>query len=100
MRIVSWNVNGIRSIYNKGFLKWMRADRPDVLGLQEIKATAEQVPAPLQRVRGWQPYYCPAQRPGYSGTAVYTRVAPGDYSAALGVPEFDAEGRLQQLDYG
>lgn len=100
MRIVSWNVNGIRSICRKGFLGWLRSDRPDVLGLQEVKAVPDQLPHELLRLRAWRGYHNPAQRPGYSGTAVYTRPVPAAYSAAIGVPAFDAEGRIQQLDYG
>ncbi|MCS6914430.1 MAG: exodeoxyribonuclease III [Myxococcales bacterium] len=100
MRIVSWNVNGIRSIHRKGFLNWLRRDRPDVLGLQEMRATDEDLPAELRRLRAWTWYTCPARRAGYSGTAVLSRHRPRRYASSLGVPELDAEGRLQELDFG
>ena len=70
MKLISWNVNGIRSILGKGLMDYLEREQPDVLCLQEIKARAEQVP---QQFDGYEVYWNSAVRPGYSGTAILTR---------------------------
>lgn len=102
MRIVSWNVNGIRSISRKGFLDYLQTDRPDVLGLQETRAEASDVPEEVRRPSPWRSWFCSAERRGYSGTALYVRRRVGKeaYRTGVGVAEFDAEGRVQRLDLG
>ncbi len=93
MRLLSWNVNGIRAVERKGFSEWLVKDNPDILCLQETKAMPEQVPAEIQGLTDWHQHYCSAERKGYSGVGVLSRPEPVDVQFGLGVPEFDAEGR-------
>jgi len=77
MKLVSWNVNGIRSNLTKGFLEYLRSENPDVIGLQEVKAKEEQFPARLDvESLGYSVYWNAAVRPGYSGTAVFSKIKP------------------------
>ena len=76
MKIVSWNVNGLRSSYKKGFLDWLKKSKADVVCLQEIKAQKEQLPPDLINPLGYFSYFNPAVKKGYSGTAVLVRVSP------------------------
>lgn len=96
--VLSWNVNGIRAIQGKGFLDWLQRQAPDILCVQEIKATPEQLDAALLSPPGYQALWQPAERKGYSGVGVYVRHEPISV-APLGTPEFDAEGRTQILEY-
>ncbi len=99
MKIVSWNVNGYRAILGKGFEKWFKEIDADVIGLQEVKAHKEAVnPAQLEYA-GYTCYWHAAKKPGYSGTALWTREKPVDYQEGLGVSKFDAEGRVQVLEF-
>jgi exodeoxyribonuclease-3 len=100
LRLLSWNVNGLRAAHKKGFLTWFRAERPDVLCLQETKAAPTQLPAELREVEGYRVYFTEAERKGYSGVATYTRVEPAAVAHGFGVKEFDREGRTQVLDFG
>ena len=94
MKLLSWNVNGIRSVAQKGFLNWFEDQAADVVCLQEIKAQADQVPEELKNPLRYHSYFCSAQKPGYSGLALYTKTEPLSVSYGLGVPEFDSEGRV------
>lgn len=100
MRILSWNVNGIRAVQKKGFLNWLMKEQPEILCLQEIKASKEQFPKELLNVPGYTLYINPAARPGYSGVAMYTKPKPLSVSNSFGAPRFDDEGRIQVADYG
>ena len=100
MRILSWNVNGLRAAHKKGFLEWFRRERPDVLCLQETKAAPDQLPAELKEVEGYRAHFVAAQRKGYSGVGLYTRLEPREISSGFGVKRFDAEGRTQVADFG
>ena len=100
MRIVSWNVNGLRACGRKGFAAWLRGTRAGIVGLQEVRALPEQLPAALRAPRGWQVAFRAAERPGYSGVALYSRRAPDRVETSLGAPRFDAEGRLQIAHFG
>lgn len=100
VRIVSWNVNGIRAAERKGFLDWLRRDAPDVLALQEVKALPEQLPAALREPEGYHAYWAPAERKGYSGVALLCREAPISLRTGLGIAEFDREGRTLIADFG
>jgi exodeoxyribonuclease-3 len=100
MRIVSWNINGIRSICKKGFADWLAQERPDVLGLQETRADEAQSRATLALPRGYRGFFSSAERKGYSGTAILSRRRPRHYRTELGHPAFDAEGRIQHFDLG
>ncbi len=100
MRITTLNLNGIRSAASKGFFGWMRRHHPDVLCLQETRAHAEQLPRALLRPRGYHAHYRSAERPGYSGVALWTKNAPDRVVDRLGHPVIDREGRYLQVDVG
>ena len=100
LRLLSWNVNGIRAALKKGFLEWMAEADPDVLCLQETKAHPEQLPAALLQVDGYHAYFASAERKGYSGVAIYTKREPASVTVGFGVDEFDSEGRTLIADYG
>jgi len=100
VRALSWNVNGLRAIARHGdFLPFLEAESPDILCLQEIKSLVEQLPPELRHVDGYHAYFNPAERKGYSGTAIYTKEEPVDVIYGLGIPEFDVEGRVLIAEY-
>ncbi|TSA56389.1 exodeoxyribonuclease III [bacterium] len=99
MKIISWNVNGIRAVYRKDFLKWMRKINPDILCLQEIKAQKEQIPEELVKPKGYHAYFNFAERKGYSGVVIYTKKRPLKIEYKLGLKRFDQEGRILKLRY-
>ncbi|HAR30196.1 MAG TPA: exodeoxyribonuclease III [Gammaproteobacteria bacterium] len=94
MRVVSWNVNGLRACAGKGFLDILENMAAEVLCLQEVRAFPDQLPAVVREPVGWHTAFAPAERPGYSGVAIYARQAPRHVDIGLGVPEFDTEGRF------
>lgn len=94
LRIVSWNINGIRAAERKGLRAWLEGDPADIVALQEIKATPEQLPADLREPPGYYVYWFPAERPGYSGVATLTRITPLEVRMGLNDPHFDREGRV------
>lgn len=102
LTICSWNVNGLRATLKTGDLqRWLAADEPDVVGMQEVKATPEQVDPAAWRDLGYQETWHCAERPGYSGTLLLTRpnAEPEAVRCGLGFPEFDSEGRVIEADY-
>ncbi len=100
MRLVSWNVNGIRAAQKKGFLEWLASDGPDILCIQETKANISQLSKALTSAAGYSAYFSPQERKGYSGVALYTREEPKSVDYGLGVERFDSEGRTIVADYG
>jgi exodeoxyribonuclease-3 len=100
MRIITLNVNGLRSAAGKGFFSWMVRQRADVVCLQEIRAQQDQLQAPVYRPRGWHAYFHDAEKKGYSGVAIYTRRKPDRVITGLGWPDMDAEGRFIEARYG
>ncbi len=101
LRLFSWNVNGLRSCGRKGFADWLRATRPDVLALQEVRATPDQLETELAAPAGYHVCFHPAERTGYSGVALYSRRRPRSAElGGLGQPRFDSEGRLIVADHG
>jgi exodeoxyribonuclease-3 len=94
MKIITWNVNGIRAALGKGALDWAFAQRPDVLCLQEIKARPDQLTEAQRTKDGYEAIWNPAQRPGYSGVATFTSAPPLDVELGLSFPHFDIEGRV------
>jgi len=101
VRLFSWNVNGIRACGRKGFLDWLADTEPDILGLQETRALPEQLEATLLNPDGYQVHFHPAERKGYSGVALYSRIEPASVVlGGLSAPHLDAEGRLIIADYG
>jgi exodeoxyribonuclease-3 len=100
LRIVSWNVNGLRACARKGFGAWLRRARPDVLGLQEVRALPDELPTALRAPRGFHAAWAPADRRGYGGVALWSRREPDAVVAGLGVPRFDVEGRFVLARFG
>jgi exodeoxyribonuclease-3 len=104
MKILSWNVNGIRAVEKRGFVQWMRDESPDILCIQETKAAPDQLSPDLIRPADetenpYFSYWASAKKKGYSGTAIYSKTEPGDIKP-LGIAAFDDEGRTLQADYG
>jgi len=99
MRIITYNVNGIRAAINKGLVDWLKSANPDVLCLQEIKATPEQVDVTLFEKLGYHLYWYPAQKKGYSGVAIFSKLKPQHIEYGCGISEYDAEGRIIRVDY-
>ncbi|HSQ41554.1 MAG TPA: exodeoxyribonuclease III [Fibrobacteraceae bacterium] len=97
MKIYSWNVNGIRAAMKKGLTGWLASTLPDIFCLQEVRAEEDQIPEELRNVTGYTAFWNPAQRKGYSGTGIMTRIAPEEINLGWGDPEFDNEGRIVQL---
>ena len=100
LSLVSWNVNGIRAVFNKGFAETLRDMEADIVCLQEIKAKEAQLSEDMLNPCGYTGYFFPAERPGYSGVAVYSRIKPEKVMRGLGIERFDREGRSILLDFG
>ena len=97
MRMLCWNVNGIRAVYKKGFLNWMAKESPDIMCVQETKAAEDQLPEDLKDVPGYHSYFAsPKEKGGYSGVALYTKNEPDQVRFGMGVDRFDDEGRRGQ----
>lgn len=100
MKIISWNVNGIRAACRKGFVDWLSTTDADMVCLQEVRATQEQIPKELAEKSDWHQHYVAAQRKGYSGVGLLSRQPFDAIETALNVPEYDIEGRLQFIKMG
>ena len=100
MRVITLNVNGIRSAASKGLFDWLRRQRADVVCLQETKAHEGQLAADHFRPKGYHSFYFDAERKGYSGTALYSKREPDDVVKGFGVAEFDREGRYLEARFG
>ncbi len=97
MRIITLNANGIRSAARKGFFDWMATQDADVVCIQETKAQRDQLDDPVFHPKGYHCHYFDAEKKGYSGVAVYSRVKPQDVIVGYGSREFDAEGRYLEV---
>lgn len=100
MRLVSWNVNGLRACVKKGFLDFVAENRPDILCLQETRLKLDQVPAGVHELEGYSSWWHPAERPGYSGVGMLSRVEPREVSLGFGSKRFSEEGRTLVADFG
>ncbi|MGD2057868.1 MAG: exodeoxyribonuclease III [Anaerolineales bacterium] len=100
IEIFSWNVNGVRAAARKGFLDWLEATSPDLLGLQEIKAHPEQLDQELREPEAYETTWAPAERKGYSGVALLSRFPPLKTTIGIGDPLYDREGRTIVADFG
>ncbi|MDQ1262002.1 MAG: exodeoxyribonuclease [Euryarchaeota archaeon] len=100
MRLLSWNVNGLRAILKKGFVEWLRRDMPDVLCLQETKVAADQVPAELKCMPGYYSYFGSGERKGRDGVALFSKTEPLSVEYTLGIEGFEDEHRAIVADYG
>ena len=100
MRIVSYNVNGIRAAISKGFITWLDQAKPDVVCLQEIKATPDQLPLLDFELAGYPyHYWFPATKKGYSGVAILSKVKPNNVVYGTGIEHMDFEGRNVRIDF-
>lgn len=100
MKIISYNVNGIRAAINKNWFAWLQATDADIVCLQEIKASPDQVQdiAILEQL-GYQHYWFPAEKKGYSGTAIFTKITPEHVEYGCGIEDYDKEGRTIRADF-
>lgn len=100
MKIISYNVNGIRAAVNKGFLDWLRTAQPDVICLQEIKAMKEQLDLTIFEEAGYPyHYWYSAEKKGYSGVAILSKVTPNKVVYGTGIDYMDREGRNLRVDF-
>ena len=99
MKILSYNVNGIRAALNKGFAEWLSSADPDVVCLQETKAMEDQVNTDLFEQMGYQHFWHSAQKKGYSGVAILTKTNPLNVQKGTGIEHMDFEGRVIRADY-
>lgn len=100
LRIISANLNGIRSATTKGFLDWLPAQNADVVCVQELKAQAADLTDPMRAPAGYRGWFHYAEKKGYSGVGIYSRHAPDRIVEGLGIADIDAEGRYLQADFG
>lgn len=100
MRIISYNVNGIRAAMKKGFVEWLATDPADIVCLQEIKAHKENVDFAAIENLGFHTYWFPAEKKGYSGVAIFSKIEPDAVFYGNGIMQSDAEGRVIRADYG
>lgn len=99
MKLVTWNVNGIRSVAQKGLFPWLERESPDVLCLQETKAHPSQLDETLIRPPGYKTFWSSAQKKGYSGVALFIKESEFDVREGLEVDEFDGEGRTLTAEF-
>lgn len=100
MKIISYNVNGIRAAINKNWFAWLQATDADIVCLQEIKATPDQVQdIVILEQLGYQHYWFPAEKKGYSGTAIFTKIEPEHVEYGCGIEDYDREGRMVRADF-
>jgi exodeoxyribonuclease-3 len=96
MKLLSWNVNGLRAVLRKNFLAFLEAEQPDLLAVQETKCTPGDVPAEWN---GYHAFWSSAEKKGYSGTALFSKTAPLSIREGMGVAEHDREGRILTAEY-
>ena len=94
VKLLCWNVNGIRAVMKRGFLDWLAREAPDILCLQETKATPADLPEELLKPPGYHTYWNFPEKKGYAGVATFSREKPLKVQNGFGVPEFDREGRV------
>ena len=94
IRVVSWNVNGIRACVRRGFVDFLDRSEADIVGIQEVRALPEEIPLAARRPPNWHATFAVAERRGYSGVGIYSKLEPERVETALGEPRFDVEGRF------
>ena len=100
MKIVSYNLNGIRCAINKGLLDWLQTENPDVFCIQESKAQPEQIDTLAMQELGYHSYIHSAEKKGYSGVCIFSKQVPDRVVAGMGIPAYDSEGRVLRADFG
>ncbi|MCS7019481.1 MAG: exodeoxyribonuclease III [Cytophagales bacterium] len=98
MKIISYNVNGIRAAIKKGFVEWLAQEQPDILCLQEVKASPAQIDITPFTQMGYTPYWHEAEKKGYSGVAIFSKIQPVHITYGMGNPKYDVEGRVIKFD--
>ena len=99
IKIYSWNVNGLRAVIKKGFLEWIKSSQGNIICIQEIKSTVEQLPDEAVNIGKFNSYFFPAERKGYSGTAIYSEIKPINVFYGFENPIYDVEGRVIIAEY-
>ena len=99
MKIISYNVNGIRAAITKGFTSWLADQQADVICIQELKAEREQVDTSEIEALGYSIYWHSAQKKGYSGVAIFSKIQPKHVEIGCGIEKYDFEGRVLRLDF-
>jgi len=99
MKLISWNVNGIRSVQKKGFFDWLSLEKPDILALQETKAHPTQLTEDVVKPEGYYTYWSSARKKGYSGVALFSREKPLEVQEGISLSHFDDEGRTLIAEY-
>jgi exodeoxyribonuclease III len=99
-KIISYNVNGIRAAMNKGWIEWLEAVSADIVCLQEVKAEPSQFDVTLLEKIGYKHYWHPAQKKGYSGVAILSKIEPDKVEIGCGIEKYDLEGRVIRADFG
>jgi len=100
MRVISYNVNGLRAAMNKGFIDWLKTDPADVICLQEIKANKENIDCARIEDIGFETCWFSAQKKGYSGVAIFTKIKPDNVVYGSKIDQSDFEGRVIRIDVG
>ena len=100
MKIVSYNLNGIRSAMSKGLLNWLQTENPDVFCIQESKAQPEQIDTLAMQELGYHSYIHSAEKKGYSGVCIFSKQVPDRVVAGMGISAYDSEGRVLRADFG
>ena len=99
MKVLSYNVNGIRAALNKGFAEWLKVSQADVICIQEIKALKEQVETKVLEDLGYHHFWFSAQKKGYSGVAIFSKIKPNKVEYGSGIDHMDFEGRIIRADF-
>lgn len=99
MKIISWNVNGIRANYKKGFVDFIKREKPDIFCCQEIKAEIDQIPEEILSLKDYSFFINSAKKKGYSGTMVMTKIKPINKNFSIKYKKFDEEGRMVSIEY-
>ncbi|WP_373501276.1 exodeoxyribonuclease III [Desulfococcus sp.] len=101
LKLISWNVNGLRAVWNKDFPAIFRGLDPDLLAIQETKLQASQLTDEMRHIEGYESWWSfSTVKKGYSGVGVYTRIPPVRVREGIGIPRYDDEGRILELDFG
>lgn len=97
--ILSYNVNGIRAAHRKGFFDWLAEEDPDLICIQETKAQTSQLNEAFLKPEGYHTFWCDAEKKGYSGVAIFSKLEPQNVVQGCGIERYDREGRVLRLDF-
>lgn len=98
-KIISYNINGVRAAEKKGLSTWIQSVNPDMVCFQEIKALESDIPKSISELEGYHKYWYPAQKKGYSGVGILSKVKPNHVEYGCGIEKYDFEGRILRLDF-